>query len=262
MTNSHSIPIGPQAKLPACLQVVVTGVASGIGQAQTQAFLDQGHKVYGIDLKASACIDQWKQDHPDHFEFIQVDLSKQANCQQVIDHFKAKYDQLDVLCNTAGQLDDFRPLDQVSFDQWDQIMQTNLYSIFYLTKGFLPYLLQNPSSRLINMASIASLTAGGGGLAYTTSKHAIAGFTKQMAYDYSSMGLRANAIAPGAIATPMNQADFQGEATMAQWVANQTPVKRWASPEEVAQLTLFLASDASDYLSGAVIPLDGGWMIR
>ena len=60
----------------------------------------------------------------------------------------------------------------------------------------------------------------------------------------------------------MNQADFQGEAAMAQWVADQTPVKRWASPEEVAQLTLFLASDASDYLSGTVIPLDGGWMIR
>ena len=262
MTKSSVIPIGPQNKLPSKLQVLVTGVASGIGQAQAQAFLDHGHHIYGVDRHSSPTIDQWLNDPSASFDFFQADLSDHSSCQAVLEDYQKNHHRLDVLCNTAGILDDFKPLDQTSFDQWDLILRTNLYSVFTLTKGLLPLLLKNPTSRLINMASIASLTAGGGGVSYTATKHAIAGFTKQMAYDYSSMGLRANAIAPGAIATPMNQADFHGEATMAQWVANQTPVKRWASPEEVAQLTLFLASDASDYLSGAVIPLDGGWMIR
>lgn len=90
------------------------------------------------------------------------------------------------------------------------------------------------------MASIAGLIAGGGGIAYTSAKHAIVGFTKQLALDYAGQGIRVKGIAPGAIQTPMNAADFEGKGEMAEWVANETPVKRWAQPEEVAELTLFL----------------------
>ena len=134
--------------------------------------------------------------------------------------------------------------------------------MFLMSKYFLSFLRQQKASRLINMASIAGLTAGGGGVAYTASKHAVIGLTKQIAYDYSTDGLRANAIAPGAIQTAMTQSDFEGDGSLAQWVADQTPVKRWAQAEEVAQLTLFLASDAADYIQGTVLPVDGGWMIR
>src|SRR5699024_8328699 len=97
---------------------------------------------------------------------------------------------------------------------WQAIISSNLQVVYNMTKTALPYLLANPTSRLINMASIAGLTAGGGGIAYTTAKHAIVGFTKQMAYDYAGQGLVANAIAPGAIMTPMNQAEFVGDSPM------------------------------------------------
>jgi 3-oxoacyl-[acyl-carrier protein] reductase len=80
--------------------------------------------------------------------------------------------------------------------------------------------------------------------------------------DYAEDGIHVNAIAPGAIQTPMNAADFVGDAQMAKWVANETPLKRWAQPEEVADLTLFLASEASAYLQGAIVPIDGGWLLK
>ncbi len=106
-------------------------------------------------------------------------------------------------------------------------------------------MIRRKSGTIINMASIAGLVAGGGGIAYTSAKHAIVGFTKQLALDYAEQGIRVKGIAPGAIQTPMNAADFEGEGEMAEWVANETPVKRWAQPEEVAELTLFLASPPS-----------------
>lgn len=115
---------------------------------------------------------------------------------------------------------------------------------------------------IINMTSIAGLVAGGGGAAYTASKHGIIGYTKQLDYDYIRDGIRANAIAPGAIETPMNAADFAGDGKMAKWVADETPAGRWAKPEEVADLTLFIASDKADYIHGAVIPIDGGWIMK
>lgn len=112
------------------------------------------------------------------------------------------------------------------------------------------------------MASVAGLVAGGGGAAYTASKHAVIGYTKQLTFDYSRQGIRANALAPGAIQTPMNKADFEGDAEIAKWVANETPAGRWAQPDEVAKATLFLASEGASYIQGAVLPIDGGWIVK
>ena len=244
--------------LPQQMTVIVTGASSGIGYAQVKAFLKAGHQVLAVD----------KVPYPDKLSetdcliFIKKDLTDEAHVKEVFEVLDQKYGQLQVLCNTAGMLDNYQTIEQTSFSQWQQILANNLTSQFLMAKYALPYLLKNPTSRIINMASIASLTAGGGGVAYTAAKHAIAGLTKQLAYDYAERGLRVNAIAPGAIQTPMNANDFIGEEPMANWVAVQTPVKRWAQPEEVAELTLFLASDAADYMQGVVIPLDGGWLIR
>lgn len=165
------------------------------------------------------------------------------------------------MLNTAGVLDDYLALAETDEDLWERILTTNIQGMFLLTKLLLPELLNNQGT-VINMASIAGLVAGGGGIAYTTSKHAIVGFTKQLALDYAAKGLHVNALAPGAINTPMNQADFAGDGQMAKWVAEETPVKRWAKPEEVAYATLFLASDESRYMQGNILPIDGGWLLK
>ena len=135
-------------------------------------------------------------------------------------------------------------------------------SMYRLTQLLLPEMLQRTSGTIINMASIAGYVAGGGGVAYTSAKHAIIGFTKQLALDYASQGICVKGIAPGAIQTPMNAADFAGDGEMAEWVANETPVKRWAKPEEVAELTLFLATPQASYIQGAIVPIDGGWLLK
>lgn len=196
------------------------------------------------------------------FQSYTGDLSQFIVCQTAVKVCQQAFGTIDILLNTAGVLDDYRNLEDTSLDLWHQILATNLNSMFYLTKLWLPSMLEKETATIINMASIAGLVAGGGGMAYTTSKHAIVGFTKQLALDYADKGLHVNAIAPGAIQTPMNAADFLGDAEMAKKVAEETPVKRWALPEEVAQLTLFLASTRSSYLQGNIVPIDGGWLLK
>lgn len=259
--DRFNIPIGPQASLPDKMTVLVTGAASGIGLAQAQSFLKAGHTVIGVDIKENRPLN--KTTNNQAFTYYTTDVSDEKAVKNLYQSISQHHSSLHVLVNTAGILDDYRTIEETSFEDWQKVLNTNLQSIFLMTKTFLPLLLKNPTSRLINMSSIAGLTAGGGGIAYTASKHAVAGFTKQMAYDYAEHGLLANAIAPGAIATDMNKADFEiDEAAMAMEVRQQTPNKRWATAQEVADLTSFLASNQASYIQGSVIPIDGGWLIR
>lgn len=238
--------------------VLLTGVASGIGQAQCQAFLTAGAKVLGVDLKEIELACPFK-DHP-NFHFMQGDVSQSLTAKKATKLALEKYGRIDILVNTAGILDGFAPTLETTEAQWDLVMGTNLKGTYLFTNEVLPHMLAQKKGTVVNMSSIAGLVAGGGGAAYTASKHAIVGYTKQLDLDYAKQGIRANAIAPGAIRTPMNQADFEGEAEMAKWVASETPAGRWAEPEEVANLTLYLASDLADYIHGTVIPIDGGWL--
>ncbi|MFT9213294.1 3-oxoacyl-ACP reductase [Liquorilactobacillus ghanensis] len=239
--------------------VVITGAASGIGAAQTAAFLQQGAKVWALDVQNNSIIQQFKQQFKQTFNFWQVDVSQSRDLKQAIQKISA-ITNVNILLNTAGILDAYQPTLATSEQLWDQIMNTNLKSMFLLTNGFLPKMLQQEHGVIINMASIAGLVAGGGGAAYTAAKHGIIGYTKQLDYDYAPQGIRANCLAPGAIKTPMNQADFAGKGEMAQQVAAQTPARRWAQPAEVAAATLFIASQQADFIHGAVIPIDGGWI--
>lgn len=236
--------------------VFVTGVASGIGKEQARLFLEQGAYVFGFDN-----VDSDSQ-FSNQFTLFKGDVTNIKDLEKAVSECLTKYNRIDILLNTAGKLDDFKPLNDTSEELWDTIYETNVKSYFRLTKLILPIMLEKQHGTIINMASIAGLIGGGGGISYTMSKHAIVGFTKQLALDYANQGIHVVGIAPGAIKTPMNAADFAGDGQMAKWVAEETPCKRWASPEEVAQLTLFLASESSSYIQGSIVPIDGGWMTK
>lgn len=236
--------------------VFVTGAASGIGAAQVECFLEQGAYVFGVDKQQST------HEKTARYAFFQGDLTQEETIKQAVASCRSRFGAIDILLNTAGILDDYAPLLDTTEVLWQTIYETNMLSYFRLTKMILPEMVQRKTGTIINMASIAGLVAGGGGIAYTTFKHAVVGFTKQLALDYAAQGINVKAIAPGAIATPMNAADFAGDGQMAKWVAKETPVKRWAKAREVAELTLFLASAESSYLQGAVVPIDGGWTLK
>ncbi|MDH6363252.1 3-oxoacyl-[acyl-carrier protein] reductase [Enterococcus sp. PF1-24] len=240
--------------------VLVTGAASGIGYAQAEAFLKAGAKVFAVDIQAD--FGDLGNEYSENFATFSGDLSIAENCQAAVNICEKIFGKVEILLNTAGILDEYKPLIETDEQLWHKILSTNLDSMFYLTKAVLPNMLDRKAGTIINMASIAGLVAGGGGIAYTTAKHAIAGFTKQLALDYAAEGIHVNGIAPGAIKTPMNAADFAGDGAMAKWVAEETPVKRWAQPQEVAELTLFLASEKSSYLQGNIVPIDGGWLLK
>ena len=228
--------------------VLVTGVSSGIGLAQAQLFLENGWRVYGVDRSEKPSL-------TGDFHFFQQDLI--LGFQPIFDWCP----QVDVLCNTAGVLDDYKPLLEQSAQEIQEIFEINYVTPVELTRYYLTQMLKKQSGIIINMCSIASSLAGGGGHAYTSSKHALAGFTKQLALDYAEQGVQVFGIAPGAVKTGMTAADFE-PGGLADWVAEETPIKRWLDPQEVADVTLFLASGKAAAMQGEILKIDGGWSLK
>ena len=241
--------------------VFVTGAASGIGQAQAIAFLENGANVFAFDVDEQGLLQLHEQYH-ERFAYTVGSVCSKEDVMRAFEEAVATFEQVDILLNTAGILDGFAKTLETDEALWDRIMNTNVKGTYFVTNTILPHMVQRKSGVIVNMASIAGLVAGGGGAAYTASKHAIVGYTKQLDLDYCREGIRANAIAPGAIQTPMNKADFDGDGEMAKWVAQETPAGRWAQPSEVANLTLYLASQVADYMHGAIVPIDGGWITK
>lgn len=230
--------------------VVVTGCASGIGKAQCLAFLNHHATVIGIDKKQPDIDD-------DRFTYYCCDLSSKEEVDLL-----SLPETVDILCNTAGVLDDFLPSLETSVDKFQDIMNTNVLGTFMMTNKVLASMVKRQRGVIINMASIASVIPGGGGAAYTASKHAILGYTKQLVYDYAHQGIRINALAPGAVATPMNANDFKGETPISQRIEATVPCHRYATPEEIADITLFVASPRAQYICGDILSIDGGWINR
>ena len=228
--------------------VLVTGVSSGIGRAQALTFLENGYRVYGVD----------KDENPvflNELRFVKMDLTGDLT------PLFTSLPEVDILCNTAGILDDYRSLHETNDEDWEQIFALNLTSTMKITRFYLQKMLEKKSGVIINMCSIASFLAGGGGAAYTASKHALAGLTKQIALDYADKNIQVFGLAPGAVKTAMTAADFE-PGGLADWVADETPIKRWLDPQEVADVSLFLASGKAAAMQGEIIKIDGGWSLK
>jgi len=236
-------------------KVLITGAASGIGQAQMATYLAAGAQVYALD-KQEITLEN------DHLVSWQLDLSDVQALTDWISIQTQLLSEIDIFLSTAGVLDAFTPALDMKMTDYQMLMQINLHAPVQLTMTILPHMVKRQAGEIVYMASIAGLIAGGGGSAYTTSKHALVGWMRQLALDYAPQQIHINAIAPGAIETPMNAADFAGDGAMAKSVAEQTPMRRWAQPQEVADLTLYLTSPQSQYIQGQVVPIDGGWTIQ
>ncbi len=171
--------------------------------------------------------------------------------------------RIDVLCNNAGVLDDYRPAHETSWEQWRRTLAVNLDGPFLLSRAVAPTMVAQGKGAIVNTCSIAAYVAGGGGAAYTTSKHALLGLTRQLAFDYGPHGVRVNAVCPGAVATGMTTALRTPEQANAHVdrAISATAAGRWGEPEEIAAVALFLASDEASFVHGTPVLADGGWTL-
>lgn len=228
--------------------VLVTGCASGIAYAQAQYFLEKGDCVYGVDKSTCPPLEG-------DFHFLQLDLSTDLSS------LFTWLPTVDILCNTAGILDDYKPLLDVSDEEFGALFAVDFFATVKITRHYLKGMVAKQSGIIINMCSIASFIAGGGGAAYTSAKHALAGFTRQLALDYAKDKVQVFGIAPGAVQTAMTQADFE-PGGLADWVAQETPIGRWSQPSEIAELTGFLATGKASSMQGEIVKIDGGWSLK
>lgn len=231
---------------------VVTGASSGIGGAIAELFLANGATVIGLQRRPDGRV------HP-RYRSVQVDLGDTARLDAVIGDVLAET-RVDILVNNAG-LNIRHPFEEFPAEDWDRVLDVNLTAVVRLAQGFGRPMLERGEGVIINLASMLSFFGGFTASAYAASKGAVGQFTKSLANEWAGRGVRVNAVAPGFIATEMNTALLADEIRDRQ-IRERIPAGRWGAAEDIAGAALFLASGASRYVHGAVIPVDGGYLGR
>ena len=237
---------------------IVTGASSGIGAATAIAFAEAGWEVMAAGRDEGRL--EEVADVSDRIATWSGDLTEAEDCEELIADTIDEFGHIDCLVNCAGIIVRANIAD-TSDDEWRQTMAINLDAPFFLSRAALPFLLRSTGS-IVNIASDWGLKGGRQAAAYCASKGAIVQLTRAMALDHAGDGLRVNAVCPGEIDTPMlvNEAE-DDDIDLADYLAKlaeESPNGRIGTPEEVAALVLFLASDAATHITGTAIPIDGG----
>ena len=239
--------------------VVVTGAAKGIGAAIARAFADEGARVAALDIDApgleTLARDVTAQGR-DLFTSA-TDVTSAAQVQKAVDAIVARWGGIDVLVNNAGGFSVVRKTEEISDEEWDQILRFNLTSVFLCSRAVLPHMKRQQSGRIVNLSSVV----GRAGAVLVTSHYAAAkagviGFTRHLAREVGPDGITVNAVAPGTTATERVAALRSAEDN--QKIAAAVPLRRLGAPEEIAAAVLFLASDAARYVTGACLDVNGG----
>jgi 3-oxoacyl-[acyl-carrier protein] reductase len=236
----------------------ITGAASGLGKAQALRFAKEGARIVAADLNEGGAKATSAEIEAAGGQAIGVaiDVTDERSVETAVARAMDAFGAVDTLSNTAGVFDDFVQLIETSRATFDNVLKVNLDGMFNVTKALIPHMIENGKGVIVNIASGAGLRGGGGGIAYTTSKHGVVGFTRQLAAAYGDQGIRVNAIAPGLIDTPMVAGFSATEETKAGLAAQ--PAGRLGRPEDVANAALFLASDEADFIHAATLSVDGG----
>ncbi|HMN82128.1 MAG TPA: SDR family oxidoreductase [Burkholderiaceae bacterium] len=241
---------------------IVTGAGSGIGRAIAIAFGREGGRVVvsDVDEKGGAGTVELLKQAGAAAGFVAADVSRAADCERLVKEAVSRFGRLDIACNNAGIGGDLAPAADYPLEGWDRVIGINLTGVFLCMKYQLPELVKTRGS-IVNIASILGQVGFGNAPAYTAAKHGVLGLTKATALDYAAAGVRVNAIAPAFIHTPMISGLESDEATRSQLVALH-PAGRLGTPEEVAELALWLASPRASFVTGSCYAVDGGYLAR
>ncbi len=243
---------------------IVTGGGSGIGRASALLFAREGASVVVSDWQeeSGAAVAREIEADGGAATFIRADVSKEDDVRNLIAAAVDTYGRLDVLFNNAGIEGEMNePTGEASLDTWNRVIAINLTGVFLGCRYAIPEMLRLGGGSIVNMASVAGLVGFAGVPAYAASKGGVVQLTRTAALEYATQGIRVNAVCPGIIDTPMVRRAAPDEASLAAF-AQLEPMGRLGLAEEVAALALFLASDEASFVTGAIIPVDGGYVAR
>ncbi len=240
---------------------VVTGAASGMGLAIAKLFVAEGAKVVAADWHGDA-IAAAVAEIGGSIVAVTADVSQQEQAEAMVDKAVSGFGRIDILVNNAGVMDLFQSVADVSNDTWRRVLSVNLDGPMFAMRRAVPLMLAQGGGSIVNVSSVAGVGGGSAGAAYTSSKHALNGLTKSTAFQHAKQGLRCNAIASGGVTTNIMQsvdATKLDQAALGRIGPYHAANPGMLEPIDIANLVLFLASDESRYINGAIIPADMGW---
>ncbi len=237
--------------------VFITGGTRGIGRAASELFLKKGYRVAISYASSDAEAQKMREKYGESFIAVKCDVSKSAEVNIAFDTIEKAFGGVDILINNAG-ISSQKMLCDVSEDEWDEMFAVNMKGMFNTCKAALGHMVHQKSGKIINLSSIWGICGASCEVCYSASKAAVIGFTKALAKELAPSGICVNCVAPGVIDTDMNK--VHDKETLAA-LAEETPVGRLGTPEEIAHLIVFLAEKDSDFITGQVISPNGGIVI-
>ena len=240
---------------------IVTGCNKGLGFGMALALAEAGADIVAVNRTASEALKAAIEGKGSKFLAVSADLTTIESVGRIIDEATTAFGHVDILVNNAGAI---RRCDSVDFSEkdWDDVMNVNLKTVFFLSQAFAKQVIkQGTKGKIINIASMLSFQGGIRVPSYTASKSGVMGITRALANEWASFGININGIAPGYMATD-NTAQIRADEVREKEILARIPAGRWGAAEDLAGATIFLASDASDYVNGTTIAVDGGWLAR
>jgi meso-butanediol dehydrogenase / (S,S)-butanediol dehydrogenase / diacetyl reductase len=235
--------------------VLVTGAGSGIGASIAKAFLEQGASVGLVGRTEATLKSVANAFPPDRTEIISADIADSDSISDAVQRIHARFGHLDVVVNSAGVFEG-GPIEDFDDKKWERLRSTNLDGTFYLARAAAPYLKQSQGT-IIAISSVSGLRGDWGQFAYNATKGATNAMMQSLALDLGPFGVRVNAVAPSFTATRLTQ-DRLDDPAFAAALHNRLALPRAASPDDIARAVLFLASPDAAYITGVVLPVDGG----